>query len=138
MRHFHVKNTAGIETGSWSAGRNGTHNKVLAQLTDTKGSQSRTVLDVEAATMLVHHLITACQAVINPNEHPKRQPGFRWEIARMEKDVQIAIYDDVMPGGGPITVVEMTIDDVMDFADKLMEAISQVQRANNEAYKNRG
>ncbi len=49
MRHFHVKDNAGNDTGSWSAGPNGEQTKVLAQLTDMAGNQARAVLDIESA-----------------------------------------------------------------------------------------
>lgn len=132
MRHFHVLNTADEDTGSWSAGSNG-EDKVLAQLTDTKGSQSRAALDVVDATILVQHLISACQAVLQPDVYPMRDAGKRWQVKRTGKDVQVMIYDEVLPP--ETTIVTMTIDDATDFAVKLMEAIGEVQRKANEVAK---
>lgn len=130
MRHFYVKDADGVDTGSWSANTNG-ENKILAQITDTKGSQSRATLDVIDATILVQHLLSACQSVIKPGKYPRQYSGRRSRIKRDGRDVEVEIYDD---NAGDVIIVVMTLDDATDFASKLVDSAFKAQRKANAAF----
>lgn len=129
MLRFPCHDAANKETGSWSANPNAERTKVLAQLTDLAGSQSRAVLDVVDAALLVQHLLSACQAVLDPNTYPSRYPGTRWQIKRQGNNVQVVLYDDILPP--ETTEVTMSVFDVTEFAERLTTSILTVQRAQN-------
>lgn len=129
MLHFPCHDADNNETGSWSANHNADRTKVLAQLTDLEGSQSRAVLDVTDAALLVQHLLSACQAVLDPNTYPSRYPGTRWHVKRDGNNVQVLLYDDILPP--ETTEVAMSVFDVTEFAERLTTSIITVQRAQN-------
>lgn len=135
MRHWYVERPGDDSHGSWSVGRSGRGPRVLVQLTDALGSQTRIALEPQDAMGLAGDMVTVATAAMEGRSCQLGNGGAEWMASTgtstapgITDEVLLELHDEGGTNGNDRTRLALPIGDALEMVEEIARRTLETAR----------